>query len=172
MVKRNTKKIDYWFNSEEDGFKRLAFLLFDMLDFKRNIAIIFFRTSEPNDLYEFQNIVSCKVVRDIKYLDRYCVLISEMQSNTELNQLMQNNYEYPTECTYMQLQTDFESFLFNQKYLEKDDAISCGLAIFEALLDHEGIHLKFDLSYYDLKKIENILTAWENMLQGIKFTKN
>lgn len=172
MEKANIIKIDYWFDSYEKSFKQLAFLLFDKLGFKSNIVISFFRIINSSNLNEFQNKFSCKLVQNTEYTDRYCVFIPELQSNSILDRLMLNNYEFPTECTYTPLITDFNSFLLNQKKIEKYDAITYKLAVFESLLDHEGIHLKFDLEYFTQNKIDTILCDWESSINNIRYRKN
>ncbi len=85
---------------------------------------------------------------------------------------MLNNYEFPTECNYTSLITDFNSFLLNQKNIEKYDTITYKLAVFEAFLDHEGIHLKFELEYFTQKKIDMILCDWESTINNIRYKKN
>lgn len=169
MKEKKYRKVDYWFESDEKNFKQLAFSLFDMLGFKRNIVIVFFRIINPKDLYEFQNKVSCEVVHNVEYSDRYSVFIPELQSNSQLDRLMPNNYEFPTECAYIPLINDFDSFRLNQKCVEKNDAVSCEIAKFEALLDHEGIHLKFDLEYFELNNVGIILKNWEKTFGKIKY---
>ena len=163
------RKINYWIVEEEIKYKPLALSLFDLLGIKQNIVIDVFRA---NNIKSFQNLTQYKVVKDLTRTDKYCIYVPELNSNSDLNQILKNDYIYPTEITYTQLNTDFDTFLFNKQYAEKTDAVSCGMANFNAVLNHEGIHLNFNLNYFDNKIIEDVLKKWEIELQGFYYSKS
>jgi len=167
LKEKKLKKIDYYLECNEKIIKQLAFSLFDLLDFKENIALTFFRALKQVNFTNNQNF---KLVNDVLRPDCFCVFFHKIKTNLEINKFMEGNYEYPTEITYIPINVDFETFLYNKKYLDKYNSITINLSLFEALIDHEGIHLSIETEYFESHKIYDTLNLWENSL-NVKYIK-
>ena len=164
----------YCLHPKEDICIRLVLQLFDLLGFKQNIALCFFRAQNLDEIKNFQEHFPCRVIRDVTRSDRFCVFVPELQSNTELQAIMNDNDLFDcTDYDYVPLITNLEEFLFSRNSFNKSkNEITCKLTTFAASLWHEGMNLSFDLEQWKIEQIESVLTKWENTFGDMKFEKN
>ena len=171
--KKNIKKIEYEISCNE--YRKVLLELFDLLGFKQNILIHFFRAFNlihDKVLESFKQKIQCKIIKNVTRQDSFCVFIPTINSNLELYELIGNIYD-EAECAYFPLINDLESFLFNWENIIKKNAVVYDISLFEAVFDMDyGMNFYFDIEYFKTMKIENVVKEWEKTFNNVKFRKS
>ena len=169
---KKTKKIQYWLNCDEA--RKFPLILFDLLGFKQNIVVSFFRAANLLDegfIESFEQKVKCKIIRDVTRKDSFCIFIPKIESNLELYELIEQIYE-EAEFTFFPSIKDLESLLYSWENIIKKNAVAYGICPFEARFDVEhDTKFYFDLEYFESKKIDSVLKEWEKTFGDFKWRR-